>query len=227
MDIRILDKGAFSSALVELGQGERFISESGAMFRASDNIDIDVTTRAGGSGGVLGGLKRMLARENFFFSTYTCQGPSGEVGLAPTLQGEVKVIDCDGSRKWICAGGCYLGSSPSLSIDTKYQGMKGFFTGEAISFVEVSGKGPLLVNAFGRINEIDVQGEIVVDTGHVVAFEETLEYSPGKAAAGWVQSFLSGEGIVLKFMGRGKLFVQSHNPGEFGGFLGRLLPPRD
>jgi uncharacterized protein (TIGR00266 family) len=227
MNIEILEKGAFSSALVKLSEAEQFVSESGAMFRCSSNIHIDVTTRGGGgSGGLLGGLKRILASENFFFSTYTCQGECGEVGLAPTLQGEVRVIDCDGARKWICTGGSYLGSTLGLQVDTKFQGMKGLFSGESLSFVEISGQGQLLVNAFGRISELDVRGALTVDTGHVVAFEESLQYSPGKAASGWVQSFLAGEGIVLNFTGTGKVYVQSHNPKEFGGTFGALLPQR-
>ncbi|MEO1972919.1 MAG: TIGR00266 family protein [Pirellulaceae bacterium] len=227
MHIETLDRGAFSSALVKLSSGERFVSESGAMFRCSSNIEIDVTTKGSGkSGGLLGGLKRMLAGENFFFSTYTCQGEDGEVGLAPTLQGEVKVIECDGSRKIICTGGSYIGSTTGLNIDTKFQGLKGFLTGESISFVEVSGQGQLLVSAFGRIVEIDVTSALTIDTGHVVAFEDSLPYSAGKAASGGVQSFLSGEGIVLKFTGEGKVYVQSHNPSEFGSTIGPMLPER-
>jgi uncharacterized protein (TIGR00266 family) len=227
MHIETLDRGAFSSALVKLNSGEKFISESGAMFRCSSNIEIDVTTSGGGGGGgLLGGLSRMLASENFFFSTYTCQGGAGEVGLAPTLQGEVRVIECDGARKLVCTGGSYLGSTTGLKIDTKFQGLKGFFTGESISFVEVSGQGQLLVNAFGRITEIDVQNALTIDTGHVVAFEDTLQYSAGKAASGWIQSFLSGEGIVLNLTGTGKVYVQSHNPGEFGSTIGSMLPER-
>jgi len=229
MDIQILERGAFGSALVKLAPGEQFTSESGAMYRASSNVDIDVTTSAGGGGGgILGGLKRLVAREHFFFSTYTCTGAvAGEVGLAPTLQGEVAVIPCDGTTKWICAGGSYLGSSTELQLNTQFQGLKGFFTGEAISFLEVAGQGQLLVNAFGRINRLDVQGELTVDTGHLVAFQDSLQYSPGKAASGWVGSFLAGEGIVLKFTGHGQIYVQSHNPNDFGGTLGPMLPPRE
>lgn len=228
MRIEILERGAFSSALVHLDSGEKFVSESGAMYRTSSNIEVDVTTSGGeGRGGLIGGLTRMLAGENFFFSTYTCQGGNGEVGLAPTLQGAVRTIECDGRRKIVCTGGSYLGSTVGLDINTKFQGLKGFFTGESISFVEVSGQGQLLVNAFGRIEEIDVQSALTVDTGHVVAFEDSLQYSAGKAASGWVQSFLSGEGIVLNFTGTGKLWVQSHNPSEFGGTVGSMLPPRD
>ena len=227
MDIEINEHGAFSAALVKLAPGEQFISESGAMYRVSNNITIDVTTKARGSGGLLGGLKRMFAGENFFFSTYTCTGgSSGEVGLAPTMQGEVCRIDCDGTRKWLCTGGSYLGSSPSLAINTQFQGLKGMFTGESVSFVEVSGPGQLLVSAFGHINQLQVNGTLTVDTGHVVAFEDSLTYTPTKASSGWIQSYLSGEGIVLKFTGHGRIYVQSHNPTGFGQTFGPTLPPK-
>ena len=227
MDITLSGEGAFGWALVELKPDEQFVSESGALFRASSNIDIDVTTRKGGSGGLLGGIKRMMASESFFFSTYRCtEGEGGEVGLAPKLQGEIARIDCDGRHQWICAGGSYLASSPELEIDTQFQGVRGLFSGESLSFLSVSGRGQLLVNAFGRINEVDVEGALTVDTGHVVAFEDSLTYSLGKAGGSWIQSFLTSEGIVLKFEGRGRIYVQSHNPDEFGKELGPLLPER-
>ena len=191
------------------------------------NVDIDVTTSSGGSGGLLGGMKRLLAKEHFFFSTYsTNDGRPGEVGLAPTHQGEVFLIDVDPSTNWMCAGGSYLGSDPKLKIDTKFQGLKGFVTGESLVFVEVSGTGPLLVSAFGRLVESEVEDSLTVDTGHLVAFESTLQYSITKAGTSWIQSWLAGEGIVMNFTGRGRILTQSHNPKEFGSALGRLLPPR-
>ena len=73
---------------------------------------------------------------------------------------------------------------------------------------------------------VDVDGELVVDTGHLVAFEETLAYRMTKTNAGWIKSFLSGEGLVMHFEGRGRIWVQSHNPKEFGTRLGRRLPAR-
>ncbi len=227
MEIDVADQGAFSWALVGLKPGEQFMSEAGALFRASDNVEIDVTTKSKGSGGLMGGLKRMIAGESFFFSTYRCKdNEDGEVGLAPTLQGEIASIECDGRNQWICAGGSYLGSTSDLEIKTQFQGVKGLLSGESLSFISVSGRGQLLVNAFGKIREIDVQDALTVDTGHVVAFEDTLSYSVGKAGGSWIQSFLTGEGIVLKFTGRGRLYVQSHNPDEFGGDLGPMLPER-
>lgn len=227
VDIQILSRGAFGSALVTLEPEEKFVSESGAMYRTSGNVDVDVTTRSRSSGGFFSGVKRALGSEHFFFSTYSVTGPGrGEVGLAPTLQGEIRRVDMDGSVAWLCAGGSYLGSEPSLDVDTQFQGLKGFFTGESVVFLRVSGSGALLVNAFGRVSEVDVQGGLVVDTGHVVAFEESLNYSVTKAAGSWFQSFLTGEGFVLNFEGTGKVLVQSHNPSEFGRRLGIKLPER-
>ncbi len=227
MDIEILGQGAFESALIHLEPGERFVSESGVLYRASANVDIDVTTRSGGSGGLLGGMKRLLARENFFFSTYsTTDGRPGEVGIAPTHQGEVFVIDVDPSVNWLCAGGSYLGSSASLKVETRFQGVKGFVSGESLSFVEVSGQGQLLVSAFGRLVESEVDNGLIIDTGHLVAFESSLQYTITKAGKSWLQSWLAGEGFVMHFSGQGRVLTQSHNPKEFGSTLGRLLPPR-
>ena len=227
MKIEILQRGAFGSALVKLDGDDAFVSESGAMYRASSNVDIDVTTRSKGKGGLLSGVKRLLGGEHFFFSTYrTTDGQAGEVGLSPTLQGEVRVIELDGTAPYLCAGGSYMGSAPDLELDIRFQGLKGFVSGESLFFMHVSGSGPLLVNAYGRISEVEVDGELIVDTGHVVAFEETLQYSLTKTGGSWITSYLAGEGIVMHFRGRGKVLVQSHNPKEFGGRLGRRLPPR-
>ncbi len=230
MDVQVQDRGAFSWAQIGLVGDEQFVSEAGAMFRSTTNIDIEVTTRGKGRGmlgGIMGGIGRSLAGESFFLSTYrTTDGRHGEVGIASAHQGQVRKIDCDGSVRWLCTGGSYLGSSQSLELDTAFQGIGGMLSGESLSFLGVTGKGPLVVAAFGKLTEIELDGEITVDTGHVVAFEESLRYSIGKAAGSFIKSFMVGEGLVLKFIGQGRVLVQSHNPDEFGKRLGPLLPPR-
>lgn len=225
MDIEIKDKGAFSSALVRLENGESFISESGAMYRCSVGIDVDVTTKSKGRGGILSGLKRLLGGEHFFFSKYSAS-TAGEVGLAPTHLGSVRKLNVTSSGSWICAGGSYLGNSPGVGMETTFQGMKGLFTGESIFFMEATGSGDLLVSAYGNMHEQKVEGQLLVDTGHVVAFEKTLDYKISKAGGSWIQSFFAGEGIALLFEGSGRILTQSHNPNEFGKILGPKLPPR-
>src|SRR5262245_34473453 len=117
MKIDVIGKGSFATALISLNPGESFVSEAGAMYRASNNIDIDVTARSRGKGGLLSGIKRMFGGESFFLSTYSVMdGQPGEVGLAPVHQAEIRAVQMDGSRAWICAGGSYLGSTPGLQL---------------------------------------------------------------------------------------------------------------
>ena len=74
---------------------------------------------------------------------------------------------------------------------------------------------------------MDVDGDYVVDSGHIVAFEDRLQFRIGKAAGrSLVGSLLGGEGLVCKFNGKGKLYCQTHNPPSFGRLLGPKLRPR-
>ena len=232
MNVKIDTEGAFGSALVTLEAGEKFVSEAGAMYRASPNMEISVESRKKKDEGMWGalksGIKAMFAGESFFLSTYTPNdSQAGEVGLAPTHQGEVRSVKV-GPEVWICSGGSYLGSSGSVVLDTQYQGLsKGMFSKEGLVFVQASGEGDLLVNGFGRISSVDVSGDITIDNGHLIAFTEGLEYTISKAGGGWISSMMSGEGLVMKFSGNGKVLVQSHDPSRLGGVLGALLPPRE
>lgn len=227
MRIDIDTVGAFGSAVVHLTAGDRFVSESGALYRSTPNVDVDVTTRSRGRGGLLGGLKRLVAGESFFLSTYTLEsGSEGEVALAPTMQGEVRTVELDGGQ-WTCTGGSFLGAGGEVALDTRFQGLRGLVSGEGLFLVEARGHGPLLVSAFGNIFELQVDDELTVDTGHVVAFEEGLDYSIDRAGGSWMQSMLGGEGFVMRLRGRGRVLVQSHDSGRFGALLGSLLPPRE
>ena len=228
MEIAVSEGSLFSSAVVHLGPGERFFSDAGAMIRASANVDIDVTTHARGKGGLLGGLGRLLSGDTFFLSTYeVTDGRPGEVGLAPTHMGEVRRIDLAADDAWLCAGGSFLGAEGTVGLDTRFQGFKGLLGGESPSYLRATGPGALLVSALGMTSEIEVDGELVVDTGHVVAFTEGLSWSIDRVGGGWIATWLSGEGLVTRFKGTGRIVLQSHNTTRFGRLLGPLLPERE
>ena len=226
VEIQVRGGGAFPWAQVRIDPGEEFLSESGAMFRATENVEIDVTARPLGSG-FFGGVKRLLAAEHFFFSRYTVTGGgTGEIGLAPPLPGEVRALPLERDTAWLCAGGSYLGSTAGLHVDTRFQGVKGLVSAARLFFLHVGGEGTLLVSGFGRLVEMEVDGQALVDSGHIAAFTESLDFQVGRAGSSWLHSFLAGEGFVLRFRGRGRILVQSHDSRAFGSRLGPLLPPR-
>jgi len=226
MQLSIMGEGSFQACKIELKDGESFITESGAMAQMSANIDYEVTTHTmGGGGGLLAGLKRMVTGNSFFMSHYTARG-DGHIVVAPSLLGNIHLLDLDGTNAWVCTGGSYLGSSTTVEVNTQFQGMRGMFSGESLSYLELTGRGSAILNGFGHIRTVDVDGEHIIDTGHVIAFEDSLTYKISKAGGSWIQSFFAGEGLVFRFNGKGKVLVQSHNPTEFGKSVGPKLPPR-
>jgi uncharacterized protein (TIGR00266 family) len=227
MKASVIGTNSFQSLHVELAPGEYFYSEAGKMVRCSAGIDTEVTIQKK-SGGIFGALKRMLSSDSFFSSCYSARGSGPqEVVIAPTMMGNVRVLDLRGDETWITSGGSYLASGPEITSEAKWQGVgAGLLGGESLMYVHNKGVGFLAVEAFGTIHEVDVNGEFVVDTGHLVAFESSLQFSIGKVGGSWVKSFFSGEGFVMNFKGTGKLLFQSHNGSSFGGVLGPLLPKR-
>jgi uncharacterized protein (TIGR00266 family) len=225
MDFDIRYNPAHSLAVVRLAPGESLRAEASAMVSMSSSIQVATTAR---HQGLMGGLKRMaFGGESFFQNTFTAVGGSGEVALAPQLCGSMVLTQLGLGTELFIQGSSYVAAPPSVSLDTQFQGFKGFLTGESLFFLKASGQGPVLMNAFGAIEERELHGELVVDTGHLVAFTSGVQYSLGKAASGWIQSFLSGEGLVLRLKGHGRVWLQSRNPTEFGRQVGRLLPPRE
>lgn len=118
----------------------------------------------------------------------------------------------------------YLASESDVDIELGFQGFRSLFSGESLFWLNITGSGNVILSSFGAVYAVD--GEFLVDTGHIVAFEKTLNFEINKAGFSWLGAFLSGEGLVCRFKGQGKVFCQTHNPGAFGRAVGFKLPPR-
>jgi len=227
MRIDIQHRPSYAIADVHLASGESVISEGGAMVSMSSNVTVNTSTfsRGGGAGALLKGLKRMLTGESFFLNKFTPAEGEGHVSLAPTLVGDIENVSLDGTKALIVQSSSFLASSEGLEMDTRFGGLKGLFSGESLFWIKFTGAGDLLINSFGGIFHKDIDGKFICDTGHIVAFEDTLNYKIRKVG-GWKATILSGEGLVCEFEGKGRLTMQTHNAPEFGKHLGAMLPPR-
>jgi uncharacterized protein (TIGR00266 family) len=230
MQIDIGYRPAHSLARVVLNHGEAIMAESGAMVGMSTNVQMQtgMQNKGGGLlGGLLGGLKRMLAGESWFRNTFTAQNGPGEVLLAHALCGDMQVLDMT-PQGYFLTSGSFVASSPTIDINTKLGGMKSFFSGEGMFVMQATSQQPgqLIIGAFGGIQQLNCDGNLVIDTGHLVAWDSTLTYKVGKSGGGWIASFLSGEGLVCHFQGQGRIWIQTRNPVEYGRTVGALLPPR-
>ena len=205
MNYEISCQPSYSLLEIRLEPEEQVVTESGAMVWMSDNMRIATSTR----GGVMSGLKRsFLSGESFFQNTYEAQGGAGLLGLAPGQPGDIVAHEMDGGEL-LLEKNAYLASSPDIETGSNFQGLAGLFN-EGLFVLTVNGTGTLFFNAYGDIQEIEVDGEYTVDNGHAVAWEPSLDYHLTRSRR--IRSFLFSDQILMQFQGQGKLWVQSRNP---------------
>ncbi len=212
---------AFSLAVIQLQAEQSIQAEAGAMVSMSANIELQSQMK----GRLFGALKRAAGGESAFVSTFTARGGPGEVTFAPGAPGDVAAIELN-NQTFFVQSSSYLAGDASLTVDTKWGGAKSFFGGEGLFVLMVQGRGLLLVSSFGAIHRKTLRpGErYVVDTGHLVAWEGTTQYTLRKAAAGFFRSMMSGEGIVAEFTGPGELLIQTRNLAALAGLLRPFFP---
>jgi uncharacterized protein (TIGR00266 family) len=224
MQYALLYPGAFPMLKVELNEGESLKAESGAMIAMSSTVDIEGKME----GGFLGGLTRkLLTGESFFLQNMVAKRGNGEVMLAHSQPGEIAALEMDGSTEYILQKNGFLAGSETLSISSKAQNLtKGLFSGEGFFVVRISGTGILFVSSFGSIHTMDIPAgeQFTVDNAHLVAWPSTIEYTIDKASAGWFSSVTSGEGLVCRFTGPGRIMIQTRNPGAFGLWMRQFIP---
>jgi len=200
--------------------GEAVVAESGAMV----GRDTAVEMKTGLRGGLLAAAKRKaLGGESFFMNTFTATAPGQTLYIAPAPEGDVEHRRLVAGEALFLQSGCFLAASPGVKIDTKWGGAKGFFSGTGLFLIRAEGPGDLFFASYGGIHPVDVGGGYVVDTDHVVGFEAGLDYKVRKVG-GLKSLFLSGEGLVCEFRGRGRLWVQTRSPSAFGAWIHPFRP---
>lgn len=228
MKYQILYQPSYSLAVVQLERGEAIMSESGAMVSMSPTIKLEAKMAGGG---VFGALKSVVGGESVFRTTYVADSGPGEVTFAPATMGDIMAVPLSGSRFFVQPGS-YLAGDAGLNINVQGS-MRGMLSGEGLFLLTVEGSGLLLLSSFGAIHikELAAGEEYIVDTGHIVAFEASVQYRIEKASGktqgvggflkGMVQSAMSGEGFVCRYQGPGRIYLQTR---QVKSFVGTLLP---
>lgn len=222
MDVLIKHQPSFALAVVTLGPSEEIKAEPGAMVSHSAGVTTDTKM----TGGLLGGLKRMVGGENFFQNTWKGTPEGGEITLAPTLAGDMIVVDVDETPIFLRSG-AYIASEQTVSMDSAWGGSKGFFGGAGLILLKISGTGKCIAASYGAIEERQLtEGEdYIIDTGHVVGFDSCVSYTIQKSG-NWKSAILGGEGLVCRFSGPGRVIMQSRSEESFVGWLTAKLPTK-
>jgi uncharacterized protein (TIGR00266 family) len=223
MDVQIRHTPSFAVARCTLKGGETMRAESGAMMATSDGVAIQASMQ----GGLVKSLKRsVLGGESLFITTYTAPAQGGWVDCAARLPGDAMLASLTGERALNIQRGSYLCSESTIEIDTKWGGFKNLFGGEGGFLIRATGSGEVVASCYGALDRISLAAgeKVTVDSGHMVAYDDTVQMTLRRAAAGGLTSLKSGEGFVFDFTGPGEVMVQSRNPDELISWLTTALP---
>ena len=220
---------------VRLEPNESIYCETDAMVSMETSLDL--------GGSLQGGLARSFMRkftqgESFFQQSIKASKSAGECLLAPTLPGGLSVLEV-GPVQYSLADGTFLCATANVSLKTKMQNVSNSLFGKTGGYLiaQTSGEGQVVVSGFGSLTELEVtpDSDILVDNGHVVCWDSRLSSKVTirtSESAGLIETLInsqtSGEGLLLRFSGTGKVVICSRNRESFLEHLKKELlePPK-
>jgi uncharacterized protein (TIGR00266 family) len=206
---------SFAYVDVTLDPGEKIIAESDAMASMSADLDMDAKL----NGGFFGGLvRKFLGGESLFINHFTNQtdGPR-KVTLVQGQPGDVCQFQVSGDG--ICLQpGAYICSTPGVKLGVRWAGLVSGISREGFFKLTFKGDGTLWFGAYGGLMEREIDGEYIVDTSHLVAYEPCLKLKL-QMAGGIFSSFFGGEGLVTRVEGKGKIWTQTRSISGLAGWL--------
>lgn len=211
---------AYAQANLHLDSGETMQAEAGAMVAMSSGIDLKTST----GGGFMKGLRRSLGGESFFLNTFESRQDGSVVKVAPPLPGDIVTWTLEDQTVYLQSGS-YLASPTTIDVDSRWGGSKTFFSREGLVMLRCSGVGELVVSSYGAIEQVDLAAgeEYVVDTGHMVGWQESVKYDIRKVG-NWKSTMLSGEGLVVRLTGPGRIYTQTRSPEAFLAWIIPKIP---
>ena len=205
MKTEIRNRPAFANLLVEMQPGDRFVAEAGAMASMSSGVTLSTRWNGGFLNAV---LRRIFAGETLFMNEYLAE-TAGHVVLTQPLPGDMIEMPLTGNTMYLQPG-AFIAAEPGVQLGVSWAGIKSLISGEGLFRLKVSGQGRVWFGAYGAIFSREIQGELIVDSGHLVAYEPTVGIRPG-LAGGIFSSFFGGEGVVIRVSGQGRIYMQSRS----------------
>jgi len=205
MEYEIRNRPAFANVLIKLTRGDTVVAESDAMASMSSSI----TLRTRWSGGFLSAiLRKLFGGESLFMNEYSTAS-GGELVLTQPTPGDIECIELKGQSLYLQAG-AFVGCDPTVQMGLGFAGFASLFAREGLFRLRLSGHGRLWFGAYGGIVVKEISDEFIVDSGHLVAYEPSVNLRIG-LAGGLFSSLFSGEGLVLRLKGPGRVYLQSRS----------------
>ena len=200
--------GSFPVVICNLENGEKMITEKGAMAWMSPNMQME--TKGGGLGKM---FSKAFSGESMFQNHYTAKGGPGMIAFTSSFPGEIKELDIAPGQEFIVQKSAFLASEASVELSVFFQKRlgAGLFGGEGFIMQRLSGSGKAFVEIDGDLVEYNLKPgqKIVVDTGSVAGFEPSVQMDI-QTVPGAKNMLFGGEGIFNTVLtGPGRIWLQT------------------
>jgi uncharacterized protein (TIGR00266 family) len=208
-------KPAFAAIFLTLNPGDRIIAEAGAMLSMAAKLSM-MTQFSGGLIPAL--LKKFLGGESLFVNEFSnTSQQTMELVLSQATIGDIVAIELKGNE--ICfQPGAYIAHTPGVHMGVQWAGFSSWLAGEGLFRLKLGGNGLVFFGGYGGVSQRRVNGEFIVDSGHLLAYEPSIKMNL-KLAGGLVGSITSGEGLVNRLSGQGRIYLQSRSVGGLVRFV--------
>lgn len=222
IDYRIIGDD-LQAVVITLDPGEAAVADAGAMMYMQDGIEMATQlSMSGQNKGVFGKLfeagKRVLVGESFFITMFANNARERrDVAFAAPFPGHVIALELGHhAGELICQKDSFLCGARGIEVGiafTKKIGV-GLFGGEGFILQRITsstGEGQVFCHAGGSVVMQELRhGEVLrVDTGCLVGFEKTVDYSI-EMVPGIKNKLFGGEGLFyVRMTGPGRVWLQT------------------
>lgn len=219
MNFKLEGKPAFAHIHVDIEPGETFIAEADAM--ASMSADLDMQAKL--NGGFFKGLvRKFLGGESLFINHFKNNGTKTmSITVTQPTPGDIMQKDISNEVIYLQPG-AYICSTPDVKVKTVWAGLMSWIGGEGLFRLRVSGNGTFFFGAYGSLLEKEIDGEFIVDTSHLVSYDPSIKIKQ-QLSGGLISSITSGEGLVTRLEGKGKIIIQTRSISGLTSWLNRYL----
>lgn len=223
MKWEITGGSAFPMVKFSLEKGENVKAQSDAMVAMSESIRLESKV----DGGIGKAIGRMFSGESFFMQHVVAEKKAGWVLFASSIPGGITDIDIKQGQELTVQKNGFLAGTPGIEVSSKVQSlMRGFLSGAGLFVVKISGAGTVFLHTYGAIHKVDVPDgeEVLVDNGHLVAWDSAMRYEIAKGASSWFSAVTAGSGFVCRFTGPGRVWMQTRSPWGLAEWLFPYMP---
>ena len=199
--------GSFPIVVCKLKKGEQMITEKGSMVWMSPSMSME--TKGGGVGKM---FSKAFTGESMFQNVYTAQADA-MITFGSSFPGKIVPVEISPGKTLIVQKSAFLASETGVDLSIHFSRKlgAGLFGGEGFIMQKLSGNGTAFIEIDGDLvqYELNPGQKIVVDTGNVAAFDESVTMDIQKVP-GVKNMLLGGEGLFHTVLtGPGRIWLQT------------------